>query len=395
MHDVIIVGAGPVGMVAALRLEEAGADVLVLERDNQLTRDLRASTFHPPTLDMLAACGVTKVLLDNGLVCPNWQIRLHESGDRAVFDLGVLSDETDHPFRLQCEQSVLTHHLAARLADSAHVEIRTGQRVIDAGQDARHAWVLCEHPGESEQLSARYIIGADGADSCVRRAMGVAFDGVTYPDVSVLATTPFDFQSVLTGLSNVSYCWREGGNFALLRLQGVWRASLYYDPSMTPEQAASNTEVQRQLQAIHPRNEHYEILDRRPYRVHQRLADNYRVGRLMLAGDAAHINSPTGGMGMNGGIHDAINLVAKLVSVLAGDDDELLNLYTRQRRTVAEQDILAQADRNRARMRQTDPKARQSSLDDLKAIAADATRARGFLRRSSMLNGLELAASIT
>ena len=396
MERVIVVGAGPVGLMAAMLLAEQDIPVLVLEAESAISEDLRASTFHPPTLDMLAPYGLTDALIEQGLVCPTWQIRMHETGDKAVFDLSVIADETDYPFRLQCEQAKLCRLLADRFAEDDRVEIRYGARVIGISQTAHHVELDVETAadGATEPLTAPYVIGADGAGSFVRESLGLSFEGTTYPETTVLASTTFPFHDRIDGLSNVNYCWREGGNFALLRLKAFWRCSLYYDPGLSFEQATSDARIQAQLNEIHDNSEPYEIVDVRPYRVHQRIVDDYRSGRVVLAGDAAHINSPSGGMGMNGGIHDAFNLVEKLAAVWRGADDALLDKYTRQRRPVAETAILQQADRNRKRMAVTDPNARARALADLQATVADPERARDYLLKSSMIAGLRQAAAI-
>jgi len=179
------------------------------------------------------------------------------------------------------------------------------------------------------------------------------------------------------------------------RPTGVWRCSLYPDPGETIEAALEPAAVDAKLQSIVPRNEPYEVNEVRPYRIHQRLVASYRCGRIALAGDAAHLNSPSGGMGMNGGIHDAHNLADKLAALWRGEaGDELLDLYTRQRRPVAQDAILAQADRNRRRMQERDPERRRAHLRELQATAADPARARAFLLRSSMIEGLRQAATV-
>jgi len=392
---VIIVGAGPVGLTAGMLLAEQDIPVLILEAEADVSDDLRASTFHPPTLDMLAPFGLTEKLIAQGLVCPTWQIRMHATGEKALFDLSVIAADTDYPFRLQCEQAKLCRLLADRFEGDDRVEIRFGARVTELSQDAEgvEVAVACGNDGE-ERFAARYLIGADGAGSVVRDSLGLAFGGKTYPETTVLASTTFPFQDHIEGLSNVSYCWSEGGNFALLRLPDFWRCSLYYDPDLTFEQAVSDERIQMQLNDIFPNSEPYEIIDVRPYRVHQRIVDNYRVGRIALAGDAAHLNSPSGGMGMNGGIHDAFNLVEKLTAVWHGGDESLFDKYTRQRRVVAETAILQQADANRKRMTQKDPDARAKALSGLQDIAADPAKAKEHLLKSSMITGLRLAQTI-
>lgn len=192
----------------------------------------------------------------------------------------------------------------------------------------------------------------------------------------------------------MNYCWSPNGNFALLRLPRLWRCSLYFDPSLSLEQAIEAERLQAQLREIHPAAEPFEVTDRRPYRVHQGIVTDYRRGRVLLAGDAAHLNSPSGGMGMNGGIHDAFNLTDKLKAVWGGADDRLLDLYSRQRRPIAEGQIIQQADRNRGRMLEKDPTRRIALLRELQAIAGNRSRARSYLLRSSMIEGLREAMTI-
>jgi 3-(3-hydroxy-phenyl)propionate hydroxylase len=228
----------------------------------------------------------------------------------------------------------------------------------------------------------------------VRKALGLGFEGVTFPETTILATTRFDFAAHLQGLSGVNYCWAPTGTFSLLRLPGEWRVSLYPDDGEEVEAALEAASIERKLQRIVPRPEPYDVLQTRPYRIHQRVVDRYRVGRVLLAGDAAHLNSPSGGMGMNGGIHDAFNLAEKLTRVLRGEDDRLLDLYERQRRPVALEQILAQSGRNRARMQERDAQKRLAALRDLQAVAGDPERALQHLLRTSMIEGLRQAEAI-
>ena len=396
---VAIVGAGPVGLVLALRLATLGVASTVLEAEADISEALRASTFHPPSLDMLDSLGVAAPLIAQGLVTPDWQIRRHEDGARAFFDLSVLRDDTAHPYRLQAEQWKLSRIILAKLA-AAHagmVSIVFNARVESVAPDADGVTLTGEGLAP---LRVPYVIGCDGARSVVRRAMGLDFPGDTYPETTILATTPFAFHEVFAGLSNVNYIWTGheafSGTFSLLRVPGKWRASLYPAPGESVEEALEPAAIERKLQAIFPKDTPYEVPDLRPYRVHQRIVENYRLGRLILAGDAAHLNSPAGGMGMNGGIHDAMELAATLLPVLRGEaEDSLLDRYTRRRQPVARQEIMAQADRNRTRMRETDPAKRAKLLADLQAVAGDPVRAREHLLRSSMITGLRAAAAVS
>jgi 3-(3-hydroxy-phenyl)propionate hydroxylase len=391
---VVVAGGGPVGLCLALLLAEQGIAVTLIEADAEPPRDLRASTFHPPTLDMLARIGLGDALVAAGLPCPHWQIRLHPSGERAVFDLGVLAADTAYPFRLQCEQWKLSDLLRARLAGRA--EILAGARVIGFAQDADGVTVSVDRGGEPTQLRAAFLAGCDGARSTVRQAMGLAFEGETYPETTLLATTVFPFEAHLEQLSNVTYCWQEGGrNFSLLRVPGRWRVSIYPRENAPIEAQLTPAAIEASLQAIVASAAPYEVGETRPYRVHMRMVAQYCVGRVALAGDAAHINSPAGGMGLNGGLHDAFELAAALAESLRGGAHEaLLGRYDRRRRPIAMNEIMAQADRNRARMRERDPARRRALLADLQAITADPARLRAHLRRTSMIEGLRQAASV-
>lgn len=395
---VAIVGAGPVGLVLALRLATLGVPSIVLEAEADISEALRASTFHPPSLDMLDQLGLAQPLIAQGLVTPTWQIRRHADGARAVFDLGVLAADTAHPYRLQAEQWKLSRLILAKLAADhpGTVELRFGCKVDSVAQDGDG--VTLTGSGFAP-LRVPYAVGCDGARSAVRQAMGIDFPGDTYPETTILATTTFPFHEAFEGLSNVNYIWTEhpafSGTFSLLRVPGKWRASLYPAPGETIEQALEPAAIQRKLQAIHPKASEYDVPDLRPYRIHQRIVETYRVGRLLLAGDAAHLNSPSGGMGMNGGIHDAFELAATLLPVLRGEAPEsLLDRYTRRRQPIAKREIIAQADRNRARMRETDPAKRAALLADLQSVAGDPVRARDHLLKSSMIAGLRAAAAV-
>lgn len=386
-EPVLIVGGGPVGLTLAWRLSQAGLPVVVFEAELGIPDQLRASTFHPPTLDMFDASGITAEIIAKGRITPDWQIRMLATGEKARFDLGVLKDDTGHPYRLQCRQAELSRALFARLPDGL---VRFGSEVSAVSQDASGVFATVN----GQEIRGSIMVGCDGARSTVRKSIGAEFEGGTYPENTILATTHFPFEDHIDDLSGVNYIWKPSGTFSLLRLPDVWRVSLHPENGQSPEAAMENACIRAQVKSVVPAAQNIDIDEKRIYRVHRRVATRYRKNRMFLAGDAAHLNSPKGGMGMNGGIHDAWSLADKLIEVAGGGDPDMLNRYERQRRAVAQDDIVQQADTNRARMNTLDPAERVAHLKNLQDIAAHPDKARAFLRKSSMIDGLEHAEAI-
>lgn len=396
---VVIVGAGPVGLITALRLNTFGIPAILLEKSPGVQNDLRASTFHPPTLEMLDELDLTNGLLERGLKTRNWQIRMHETGEKAEFDLGVISEDTKYPFRLQVEQSILCELATKQISSLENIDLRMGHELIsfiqDDGDNGKVTLDVLDAEGNRYQIQTDFMVAADGARSVVRKQLNLKFEGLTYPETTILATTRFPFHEHLEGLSNVNYIWFEQGTFSLLRLPEVWRCSLYAEKGQSVEEALAPANIENKLQQIVPKDSPYDVLEIRPYRIHQRILEDYRVGRILFVGDAAHMNSPSGGMGMNGGIHDAWSLTEKLPRVLRGEAEiELLDQYTRQRQPIAQEEILKQSHKNRSRMQERNTEKRLEELLRLQTIANDPPQARDFLLKSSMISGLKTSRAI-
>lgn len=380
-QPILIVGAGPVGLTLAWRLSQSGLPVQVFEAEDEIADQLRASTFHPPTLDYFDESGITAELIAAGRITPTWQIRMHTTGDRAEFDLAVLSEDTGHPYRLQCRQALLSRALAARLPDGT---VHFGSPVTAVAQNESGVSITVN----DAVVRGSVLIGCDGARSLVREAIGAEFEGATYPENTILVTTHFPFEDHLSGLSGVNYIWKPGGTYSLLRLPDLWRISLHPTDGQSPEDALEDASIRAQTREVLPQAGDIDIVEKRIYRVHRRVATQYRKDRMFIAGDAAHLNSPKGGMGMNGGIHDAWCLADLLIEVANGGDPARLDAYEARRRPIARDDIVAQADKNRARMNTTDETERRAYLQSLQETAADPVKAREFLLRSSMIDGL-------
>lgn len=392
---VLIAGGGPVGLVSALVLGQAGVSVTLLEASAELNRDLRASTFHPPTLDMLAQFGLTSKLVAQGLVARYTQQRDRQKGVIAEFDLDVLKGHTDHPFRLQCEQWKLADLIKQELERLPHVKLLFSTRLESVVQTADKVKAVVNTEGQNHPIEADYLIGADGAWSATRRTLGIDFEGLTYPERFLVISTDFDYASHLPRLSYVNYCSDPQEWCVLLRVPTLWRVLFPTKPQESDEEVMTNEAVQDRLQSLLPQPQPYNTLHRTLYKVHQRVAKTFLQGRIFLAGDAAHINNPLGGMGMNGGVHDAMNLTQKLLQVIQqGADMALMSRYERQRRTIAVDYINASTARNKREIEERDPVVRQRVQDELKATCENPAKALEYLRKSSMIDALERAESI-
>ena len=391
---VVIVGAGPVGLTAALALSRRGIPTVLLAAEPELVMELRGSTFHPPTLDLLDEFEIVPRMIEVGLKAPTWQFRDRETGPVATFDLSLLAGDTNHPYRVQCEQWKLMRFLEAELRKRPGTDIRFSHEVTSVRQDDDGVMVTADTASGPVSVIGRYVIAADGARSAVRRSLGVEFEGFTYAELFLIASTDFPFENTLTDIAHVNYIADPLEWLVLLRVPGLWRVLVPAPENSDREKLLSDESLQGMLQRVVPRPEPYKIAHRSIYHVHQRVAKSFHHGRVLLAGDAAHVNNPLGGMGMNGGIQDAFNLADKLKSIWAGADNRLLDRYNRQRRTVAVEAVQQQTHRNQQVISERDPETRKKSLDALRRVAADKTSAREYMLRSSMIASMRRAAEI-
>ncbi len=400
-NRIIVVGAGPVGMIAGLALAGEGVPVTVLDRLADIPTDHRASTLHPSTLAMLAPLGMTDEALERGLHSPHFQFRDRASGEIvAEFDYALLADETPYPLALQLEQHKTIGLAEARARAFDCFDLRREHEVTGMRQTADRVEVDVRTPdGATERLAGRYLIGCDGGRSMVRRAAGIDFPGFTWEERFIIVSTRFDFGAA-DGFRYRNYIAHPDQWSAIIKVpgdddRGVWRALFPAYTDQPDEAVLPDDWIQARFAECLPYDPPYEIEHRNLYAIHQRVAASFRRGRAMLAGDAAHVNNPVGGMGMNSGIHDGLNLAAKLAAIWRGEGDEdLLDRYDRQRRPTAEKYVQAQSIRNKEMLGERDPEIRRQRFDELRRTADDPDAARAYLRRSSLIAMVEEANAI-
>jgi 3-(3-hydroxy-phenyl)propionate hydroxylase len=385
---VFIAGAGPVGLVAAANLVHRGVPVTVFEAGATLSEESRASTFHPPTLDMLDTFRTAAPLIAQGLKAPRFQFRSKKHGLLAEFDFSTIADATSNPYRVQCEQSKLTRILLDQFSGRPNFQIEFGSAVQEVTQNSDSVEIAIQRNGHNERRRARWLIGADGARSDVRRSLGIAFDGFTWPERFLVVSTPFDFGKIMPGLVEVCYVADPQRWHFLLQIPGLCRVMFPIAPHESDDLALSPAFAQSLMATVVPGLSKYEIAHVTLYRVHQRVARTFALGRTFLVGDAAHINNPLGGMGMNGGIHDAINLTDRLADVWHGQSGAAeLERFDRQRRLVTLEYIETQSIENKRNLESDGEEFGRA----LRHIAADRDRTYDYLLRVSMIASLRRA----
>jgi 3-(3-hydroxy-phenyl)propionate hydroxylase len=394
---VLIVGAGPAGLALAVRLALADVPALVFEAEEKLPRDLRAGTFHPPTVELLDSIGVGQDFLAMGIRVPRWQIRGREEGVIVEWDLSLLKDETPYPFRFHCEQFKLTPLLKARF-EALGGTIKFAHRFLDATQDGSDVTARFETPGGIETVRGCYLIGADGARSAVRHLMDVAFEGFTWPERFLvigirqdLAPHGYTFNAYVADPVDWGAIFKMPHNGP----PGLWRVLFPPDPELSDETVLGHDFAAKGLKHFLNQPGPWDIEHTNIYRVHQRVATEFRQGRYVIVGDAAHVNNPLGAFGLNGALQATFNLGEKLAQVARGEAEEaLLDKYVRQRRAANVAFVQAQSIRNKQVLEEKDPAVRQRNLDELRAIAADPVRHKEYVVRSSMIWSVRHAASI-
>lgn len=399
--QVIVAGAGPVGTLAAYYLASKGIEVMLCEAGPNCARDLRASTFHPPTLEMLDKLWLAEELIEKGLKAPVYHFRERQTGEVVEFDLSEIADHTRFPYRVQCEQHVMASMLAGKLQKHGKADVRFGHRITSFTQSDDGIEVALENSREIVQVNAKYLIAADGGGSIIRKWLKAEFEGFTYPEKFLTLSTKLELRDHIKNLAYVSYVSDPEEWLVLLRVPSVWRILVPASEDQPDDMLLSDDYKDQVMQRLVGRTD-VETEHRTIYRVHQRVVSRFDHGRTFLVGDAAHLNNPLGGFGMNSGIHDAWNLCEKIEHCLgtasvkaAGHDDRAFELFGRQRHAVTHSFIQAQTMQNKALLEHGADKGQQQRLEQMRFLRDNDEKRREFLLKQAMFSSLQDAASIT
>lgn len=389
-EEILIVGAGPVGLSAAMALVKKGVPVTVIESEKMLTNVPKASTLHPPTLEVFNEWGILQKVEEQSLVVRNFQY--WNRGKKEVISdlkLGLLKDDTKYPYRYQCEQHILTQILYDELVDSDLARIYLNTKLVDLDQDKNKVVVQLETDGVDKRATFDYVIGADGASSIVRKKLGIEFEGITYPQYHLLVCVEnHDFTEEYPNLAPVSYFFDHVEWVALIQNPNYWKFLLPLDTTLKNQ--ITDEYIQTKIRQFAGQDKEFDIFHWVVYKVHQRVADKFLEGRCVIIGDAAHVNNPLGGMGMNSGIHDAYFLANYMAQIYhSGEPKEILKDFEEKRQRNAKEVVQKITIRNEEAARQTDTM--KESIRKMEILNKDDVAARTYLLESSMINGFHYA----
>jgi 3-(3-hydroxy-phenyl)propionate hydroxylase len=397
-RPVLIAGGGPVGILLALALAQRNIPVRLFEAADAINEAPRASTLHPATLEMISALGLLDDVIAQGLVARTFQF-----WDRptrrvvAEFDHAILAHDTEVPFVVQCEQHKIARLGLERLKAFPHASVAFATPVQTIADYGDHVKITVQGGNGLETVSGSYLVGADGGRSTVRKALDIDFEGYTFPERFLVLTTPFDFASE-HGVAFRAYFsdpdeWANLFKVAGDDGKGRWRAVFPALPGQTDDEVLDEAATEARLQKFFPKAGRYDIFHRNIYRVHQRVAARFRKGRVFLAGDSAHVNNPIGGLGLNCGVHDAIQLADQLAAAVLGQrPDSDLERYDAVRRPMNIEYVQQQTIANKKRLEEKDSAAREANFGNLRRMAADPVAHRAFLMRTSLLESVRKTA---
>jgi 2-polyprenyl-6-methoxyphenol hydroxylase-like FAD-dependent oxidoreductase len=359
--DVLIVGAGPVGMLTALTLAQAGASVRVVEKEPHIIESPRAAVYFPSTLIILQELGLLDELLEIGFTNRTFGTHIPEFGYHSVV---VTQPVEGIPFAYQLHAG---QHDVARVAmehaQKLGVEVLFDHAVTGFTEDAEGITVTAG----GQDFRARWLIGCDGARSTVRKLAGIEFEGHTWPERFVATNVKFPFQELGYQQANFVCDPVNMAVIAQLDRDGLWRCTYMEDSSLPLE--SYEDRIHQRYEWFMAGRKDYELVSSSPYMLHQRAGATLRKGRVLLAGDAAHATNPCGGLGLTSGVWTGVVLADVLGAVLRGEaDEDILDRFSDERRRVFWQVVSPAATENKRMLQETDMEARQQDLAHIRAL---------------------------
>jgi 2-polyprenyl-6-methoxyphenol hydroxylase-like FAD-dependent oxidoreductase len=385
-RDILICGAGPVGLLAAIGLARQGLKVTVVDGEPGVVSSPRATGYFPPTIELLAEFGLYEAVAARAYRSADLMLHFPLVDARLVLSLAVLEGAAKYPYFLSVGQHVLGEIIVEHLGRMPNAEVLWNQRVEALNHDEHGASVTVSTPEGTRELRAEWLIGADGARSTIRTLLALPFEGFTWPDRFVATNLRFDFEKHGFAPNNMIHHPIDWAVVARTGPENIWRVTFGEDPNL-PE-----GEIRRRIPAhyakILPSDEPYEIVAAAPYRVHERTCPTYRVGRVLLAGDAAHACNPCGGMGLTSGAFDAAALVTALGAVIGGRaSDDVLDFYSQERRRVFLEVASPIAQQTKRRITESDEQAQREHVASFTRLRDDPAAMRAGMAFSFAVRG--------
>lgn len=379
---VLIVGAGPTGLLAALGLAQRGAEVTVIDCEPDVVASPRATVYLPTTLQVLDELGLLAEARQLGLTGYELDVWFKLTGHVGRNDYRLISDLTPYAYRLHFGQHELARMVLRHLLALPGTRLHWNTTFEALHEEAGVIVVRVREPEGARSLEFDWVIGADGARSAVRHAMGASFDGFTWPETFMATNVYYDFESCGYAYSNLM---ADAHNWAVIvrldKQEHFWRVS--YGESSDLSEAQRLDRIAERFRHFMPRAAQWQLDRANSYRVHQRSASTYRIGRVLLAGDAAHVTNPIGGLGLTSGIQDASMLAHCLSAVLAGEaGDDTLDWYAYERRRCFLEVVNPSATEFKRRAQEADPDRRREDEARFRAMQDD----RGMMRAALMSN---------
>jgi 2-polyprenyl-6-methoxyphenol hydroxylase-like FAD-dependent oxidoreductase len=363
--DVLIVGAGPVGLLTALTLAQAGAKVMVIEGNAAPNDSPRAASYFATSLIVFRELGILDDVDARGIRVNLFGHHVPEYDFHARISTECMKGIT-YDYQLHVGQHIVCGIVIDRLRQ-LDMPVLFGHRLTGLHDDGGLVRATIETAEGVQQIDARWVVGADGARSAVRRLAGIAWDGFTWDNHFIATNVYCDMASLGYQQANFICDPVSGGVVAQLDAEGLWRLTYSEDAWLEPE--TYRDRLPSRYRGFIPKGMQYEIASSSPYALHQRCSETLRKGRVLLAGDAGHTTNPCGGLGLTSGMWTGVVLADLLGAVLKGDEDAaILDRWSDERRRIFLDIVNPGAIRNKVMMEERDPDQRRKDMEGVKPM---------------------------